>query len=572
VGDSASQGNCVSILGVESTSSTEANSAFVAWKMGEHDNGRATSVDIGVFSGKNGSGMDGSMKGRRDHDIISPFHPSAVPLASLISTVRQIQLAPLSTAGSGLLGVRSQTSVSLLQLDLSDPHSGEQPRIVDVHEYAGRDLNRRPIVDFACGGLNGGGDRGSGLLIDDQGYLVGWGVGALESSRIGGKGYKNARPEVFRLRKARKNQGGYSGFAKVAYAGSRGLDAMVAFDDEVLVYDLRSPTSSLALIDANFFASTKTAARLASPVVTSLTTPSSTTTLSSRLSATTTPSPFHTICTTHDVVWVDERMPSKYVMKWAHDRAGAGGMGYDTTLSLMSVPPLDYEEHPDCASCPLQLISRTKFFLPLTAAHISRVLLHSYVNPLITCHTYSESFTAPVQSLLDPYFFCPTTPATNRSQRSGIAMLPALLPSTVSSDTYDHEVDQSTKGWLVMDVGIEGDLHSRFTSLEIVDHEPALEDEDRRRWDTRVLSLIDDRENIVWKNPLVVIEKDEKRDRDLSHLYNDLILVRDHEEDGDSVQDQARSIQLAVTDMESNLKRKLDAGNRDFDGQSFLTA
>lgn len=62
------------------------------------------------------------------------------------------------------------------------------------------------------------------------------------------------KPEMFRLRRGKKKGlQGYSGFARVAYGGARGSDALVALEDEVLSYDLRvssvfAPTLSAELM------------------------------------------------------------------------------------------------------------------------------------------------------------------------------------------------------------------------------------------------------------------------------------------------------------------------------------
>lgn len=227
-------GNCLASLGVESASSE--NSAFVAWRSGNQEDGTSTCVGIGVYNGRTSQSFDQS---NNAHNIIAPFRPVAPIFANLVAPILQLQLAPLPSVGHGLLAIRTHTSVSLLQLDLSDPDSIEPPPIVSVFEYFGRDLKNRCLVDVSIGGLNGGGERGSGLLIDDQGGLFGWGIGSRGTGRIGHQEWNRKTPEMFELRRARKRDKDYSGFARVEFTGARGLDAMVGFDDEVLVYDLR---------------------------------------------------------------------------------------------------------------------------------------------------------------------------------------------------------------------------------------------------------------------------------------------------------------------------------------------
>ena len=51
------------------------------------------------------------------------------------------------------------------------------------------------------------------------------------------------------------------------------------------------------------------------------------------------PSALHAVCTTRDVLLLDERMPGKEVIRWFHGRVGREGKGVDRTLSLMEVTP-----------------------------------------------------------------------------------------------------------------------------------------------------------------------------------------------------------------------------------------
>lgn len=73
-------------------------------------------------------------------------------------------------------------------------------------------------------------------------------------------------------------------------------------------------------------------------LITSLRTPSPSTHLfSASLEPSTTPTALHIVCTTRDVIWLDERMPGKDLMRWAHGRVGKKGKGVDRTLSLTQV-------------------------------------------------------------------------------------------------------------------------------------------------------------------------------------------------------------------------------------------
>lgn len=84
------------------------------------------------------------------------------------------------------------------------------------------------------------GEVGAGMAADVDGGLWGWGLGVRGSGRIGHGDWQGGRPEMFRLRRGKKKgEAGYSGFVRVAYGGSRGSDAIVALEDEVLLYDLR---------------------------------------------------------------------------------------------------------------------------------------------------------------------------------------------------------------------------------------------------------------------------------------------------------------------------------------------
>lgn len=72
-------------------------------------------------------------------------------------------------------------------------------------------------------------------------------------------------------------------------------------------------------------------------IVTSLATPSPRTHLRPTNSALTTPTSIHTVCTTRDIIWLDDRMPGRDLMRWAHGRSGRGNKGLDATLSLMHI-------------------------------------------------------------------------------------------------------------------------------------------------------------------------------------------------------------------------------------------
>ena len=68
------------------------------------------------------------------------------------------------------------------------------------------------------------------MVVDVDGGLYGWGLGQA--------GDGTGQPEMFKLRQGIKANG-YSGMVRVVFGGSRGSDAVVGFEDQVLLYDLR---------------------------------------------------------------------------------------------------------------------------------------------------------------------------------------------------------------------------------------------------------------------------------------------------------------------------------------------
>lgn len=173
------------------------------------------------------------------------FVSSPAPLLSTNSPIQQLQLTALPTRSTSLLAVRSLTSLDILHLHSpgSDPPS-PLPTILSHFTYSSAEFGRRPIADVALGGYTPY-DRGPGsaLVVDTEGSLFGWGLGARGSDRIGDPDWKGGRPEVFRLRRGRKKGiGDYSGMARVVWGGARGNDAVVALEDELLLYDLRVRT------------------------------------------------------------------------------------------------------------------------------------------------------------------------------------------------------------------------------------------------------------------------------------------------------------------------------------------
>ena len=92
---------------------------------------------------------------------------------------------------------------------------------------------------MTLGRMGSGGRVGEGMVVDVDGGLYGWGLGEA--------GLGSARPEMFRLRKGIKT-GDYSGMVRLAFGGARGADAVVGFEDQVLLYDLRVSLESQSFL------------------------------------------------------------------------------------------------------------------------------------------------------------------------------------------------------------------------------------------------------------------------------------------------------------------------------------
>jgi hypothetical protein len=89
---------------------------------------------------------------------------------------------------------------------------------------------------------------GAGLVVDTEGALFGFGLDQDGSARLGrSAAWGGSQPQMYRLRKRKRKKGvgggETSGMARVAWGGMRGADAVVAVEDEVLLYDLRVRSS-----------------------------------------------------------------------------------------------------------------------------------------------------------------------------------------------------------------------------------------------------------------------------------------------------------------------------------------
>ncbi|BGP13889.1 hypothetical protein JCM10213_002528 [Rhodosporidiobolus nylandii] len=339
------------------------------------------------------------------------FVPSAALLWTGNSPVQQVALAPLPPAeaegaGQAVLGIRSHTSFSLLHLRLPSSASiaAEAPEIVTNYPFTGSSFSRRALADFALSPFpsSSSSSAGGGLAVDVDGSLCGWGLGGSSPWAEG------RAPEIFRLRKGRKKgEGGYSGFARVEYGGMRGNGAVVGLEDEVLLYDLRSPTDFLALSSPSLLESHLPFS--APPALfTSLLSPSP----SNPSSLPREPTALHTLCTTFDILHLDERMPGRAVLRVAHNRVGVEGKGVDRTLAITELPPL--LEGADCEG-------------------VQKVALTSMLHGTTEVFTTRMGAKEAPKVALEPYLLpTPLTPSGEKREerwnRAGIAFLP-LSPS-----------------------------------------------------------------------------------------------------------------------------------------------
>jgi hypothetical protein len=336
--------------------------------MGDEKFKRPTAVGLGIIATRNESSS--TTKGKQkaidqdsmdvddnehEHDIAAepgrgrkrkitsslPFLQAHThPIFTHHTPIQQLRLTslPTSTASSFLLGVRSLTSLDLIDLSLATPFDpGKQTSCSLLESYT---IPKSTIADFTLGSATT--LAGEGLIVDIKGNLFGF--NAISSS---------SRGELYKLRKGIKNndKSYESGFARVQYhaqggGGNLQSQVIVALQDEVLLYDLRSSNSSIELIGQ------ETLSRY-SPLSSSRS--SSTSLITSLLerrsssSSSSSSSPWlHTVCTTRDLIWIDQRMVKQggvgrgggggEVLRWEHERVGIEGKGVDTTLTITELP------------------------------------------------------------------------------------------------------------------------------------------------------------------------------------------------------------------------------------------
>ncbi|GAA5853097.1 hypothetical protein JCM9279_000856 [Rhodotorula babjevae] len=337
-------GNVLAACDVALDDGASTSSTCVAFRRAEKPGGRPTAIGWGSFAPLPRELRAPSRKGKgkereRDGDAASGFRASTEPLFTSAYPVRQVELSRLGSNSSALLGVRTQGSLDLLHLSLPPPSTSDPalppppPTTLSRFTYTASSLSRRPIADFALSPT-----LGAGLVVDTDGGLFGWGLGARGSGRVGDRDWRGAQPEMFRLRGGRKKgEGGYSGMARVQCGGVRGTDAVVAVEDEVLLYDLRSPRASVQLVDPHLLSQHLAHGETDPARIVSLLRRSPSVFDSPIAPPTTTAQ--HVVATTHDVLYLDERMPSRALLRWKHGRCGLESKGVDLTLSLLEVPP-----------------------------------------------------------------------------------------------------------------------------------------------------------------------------------------------------------------------------------------
>jgi len=324
------------------------------------------------------------------------------------------------------------------------------------------------------------------LIVNTSGSLFGFGL--TQETRLKGM---EPRPELFQLRKGTKfSQKGYSGFSRVAY-GSKQDDAIVAVEDQVLLYDLRSPNSSLELVGSDLLSRYSNQPS----IVTSLLERSQDQDWRGRERSTT----IHAVCTTREVVWVDERMTGRRgceVLRWDHERVGVEGKGFDRTLSILEFPPLEQNRTFLTLSLViLDSLANQEFgecTVSSTGSSVQRIALHSRQTPQITILTTSLTPSSAPQSLLDPYDLSSPAPSTDKDRFNRVGLSISAIrhhePQEESEeeeeggdDDYLNEEEKrknrflrkmvrqeerergrdGKKGWRLVEVGMTGEVYER---------------------------------------------------------------------------------------------------------------
>ncbi|GAA5941015.1 uncharacterized protein JCM15063_000620 [Sporobolomyces koalae] len=384
------RGNC--IASAHFGPSTE--QLAVVWRTGDERYLRPTAVAWGTLNEHAASTRKGKSRALDQDESVdvvgvgsSGCDPLPRPIFTHHTPIHQLQLASLDSSAL-LLGVQSHTSLDIINLALPtpfDPGKVVPPTIESVTSFS---IPRTTIADFALGGIcQGYGEPGSGFVVDVEGNLFGFGLDAATRFNR-----SRSQPELFSLRTGpKKGQARYSGFSRVTF-GSNGTrnEAIVAVEDQVTLHDLRSPNAALELVGSQTLSRYLPYGTNAPAFVTSL--------LSRSPSTRYTPTSIHAVCTTRDVIWIDDRMVGDArdgeVLRWNHERVGVESKGVDRTLFIQELPPLD-DSHSSQAS-------------------VQRIALASRLNPHITIYTMGLDPTHSPKSLLDPYDIPAPTTGFNR--------------------------------------------------------------------------------------------------------------------------------------------------------------
>lgn len=219
-------GNSLAVLNYNVGRQSFAN---VYWRIGD-TLARPNAVGYGHF--KSSSKKDSHQLPPFQLTTNDPFYTALDPI---------LQIETVSSASHRFLGIRTATCFTLHRP--STVATDAPTSSTTFYEFFGRNLNRRPIADMALGGI-GSGLIGSGLLVDVQGGLYGFGLERDGSS----KRWPKSKPNIFSLRSGYRTNRDYGGYASVIWGGLRGMDAVVGLEDEVLVFDLRVCSTSLPFL------------------------------------------------------------------------------------------------------------------------------------------------------------------------------------------------------------------------------------------------------------------------------------------------------------------------------------
>ncbi|GAA6020073.1 hypothetical protein JCM11491_006384 [Sporobolomyces phaffii] len=334
------------------------------------------------------------------------FTPHAHAVWTVPAPIDQLDLVRAAASSSSLVcGVRSAAALDLVHLAPTDDDDTDgQWTSVSVTPAGPRwTVPRTAMADFALGGKRRGcGERGRGLLVDVDAALYAFGFDPDHDHHHGGGGLFRVRRGLHDLCSDDDGGRNRSGFARVRYSLG-GDTAVVAAEDRVVLYDLRSPTSRLDLVGPATLSRHVDAHTTTIPVVTALLDRSEDDGDDDDGADERNPW-IETVCTTRDVLWVDRRMASSTgtggeVLRWQHDRVGLEGKGTDRTLTITELPRSD-----------------RPLFGDDDGGGVQRVALSSRIDPRITVFTTgggrlgqgsstsSRSRSGgPPLSLLDPY-------------------------------------------------------------------------------------------------------------------------------------------------------------------------